>query len=402
MTKVSNEEIVKKAMITAADIASSGKMNPVQSNTFLDYVYDMTQLRNMVRLVRFTNESMEIDKIAVHSRVAILKSEARSTQILRGITTSKVTLRPVDLTVPWEISDNFADFSIEGEQIYDTVMRMMATQAGNDVEEQLIDSNTLGPARLHSDLIEGGENTKVAKDTFLSAYDGWLRLADSGNIADAEGADISSSFFSKMIRTMPRKFRRIRRDMRFLVSMDHEQLYRERKGARQTAAGDEAESSTNNLKAYGIEVVPVPLLDSEPRVVEHVTLGVAPATITLAYAPISPTGEFYATNSTLSTSPTTPYIPTTDYTINRTTGVFATVEGAGMAAGGTYKITYQTQGQALLTDYQNLIMAIGRDIRLEQDRDKATAMNQFYIHARVYGAVEEVTAIVKGINIGLE
>jgi len=397
-----NEEIIEKAKIETSAIAASGKMNPKQATIFLNYVYDMTQLRNVVRLVRFTNETMNIDKLGVHSRVMVPKAEARAASLRRGVTPSQITLAPKDVTVPWEISDNFADYNLEGSNIYNTIAMLMATQFANDLEELLITGNTLGYARLQSDMIEGGSSTQVVKDSGMALFDGWLKLADSGNIYDALGADISSSLLSKMILAMPRKFRRVRKDMRFLVSMDHEQLYRERKGARQTAAGDQAETTQGRLTPYGIEMVPVPLLDSEPYVVEHVTLGAAPAATTLTYKPITTTSEFYVTPSTLAGSPVTPYLETTDYTINRTTGVFTTVGGMAMAAGGTFKITYQSKGQAILTDYQNLIMAIGRDIRMEEDRDHAAAVNQYFIHARIYGAIEEVTAVVKGINIGLE
>jgi hypothetical protein len=49
----------------------------------------------------------------------------------------------------------------------------------------------------------------------------------------------------------------------------------------------------------------------------------------------------------------------------------------------------------------NLILAIGRDIRIERDRDIYKGVNQFAITTRIHAQVEELTAIVKGINVGL-
>ena len=74
---------------------------------------------------------------------------------------------------------------------------------------------------------------------------------------------------------------------------------------------------------------------------------------------------------------------------------------AGAVVSGTFKVTYESEGQGLLTDQNNLILAIGRDIRIERDRDIYKAVTQFAITTRVSVNVEEVTAIVKGLNIGL-
>lgn len=398
---MTNQELIQKAQIVTDDLASGGKLNPKQAEKFIDYVIDVTELKGSVRTVKFSNEKMQIDKIGVSQRVAMPKVEARAPHLRRGVQTSQIELEPKDIIVPWEISDSFPDQCIEGEDITDTVTRLMATQTANDMEELLIDGNTLGPARLESDLVEGGSDTEVRKDTYIELFDGWLRLADSGHVYDAGGADISSAIFSKMILEMPKKFRRTRRNLRFFTSMDHEQLYREKVGARQTGQGDRANQTQEELTPFGVPLSPVPLLDAEPRVVEHVTFAAAPDTQELRYAPIGTT--VYITPTGLGVAPQTPYTEggASDYTVNRTTGEITTVGGGTMAGGGTYKVTYQSQGQSLLTDYQNLIFAIGKDIRIERGRDIFASMNQFVITARIYAQIEETDAVVKGINIGL-
>lgn len=399
--QMTNEQIIEKAVITTDALASAGKLSPKQSDQFIDYVIDVTMLRGQVRVVRFTQESMDIDKIGVGSRVTVPKSEASATQIRRGVTTSKITLTPKDQMTPFEISDNFPDQCIEGERVEDTVTRLMATQTGNDLEELCINGDLLGPARIQLDILEGGHASDVVKDTFIAQFDGWLRLADSGNLYDASGADISSTIFSRMINSMPNKFRRVRQNLRFLASPDHEQLYREKTGARQTPQGDAANQSQAPLTPFGIPLVAIPLLDSEPRIVEHVTFAAAPDTQALRYTNIGTTVTI--TNTTLSSTPTTPFVEggAADYTVNRTTGQVTSVAAGAMNAGGIFKITYHSAGQVLLTDYQNLIMAIGRDIQIENDRDIYRGVTQFAITTRLSVNIEEVTAIVKGINIGL-
>ena len=40
--------------------------------------------------------------------------------------------------VPWELSDEFVTENLEGENVEDTIMRLMATQLSNDLEELYI------------------------------------------------------------------------------------------------------------------------------------------------------------------------------------------------------------------------------------------------------------------------
>jgi hypothetical protein len=399
--QMTNEELIEKAVITTDALATAGKLNPVQSDQFIDFVIDVTMLKGNVRVVRFRNETMQIDKIGVGARVTVPKAEAQAPQIRRGVTTSKVELTPKDQMTPFEISDNFPDQSIEGERVEDTVTRLMATQTANDLEELMINGDILGPARIESDLVDGGHATDVIKDAFMAQFEGWLRNADSANVYDAEGADIGSIIFSRMINSLPVKFRRVRQNLRFLCSLDHEQLYREKVGARQTPAGDEANRTVAPLTPYGIPLVGVPLLEAEPRVVEHITFAAAPDTQALRYAPIGT--DVTITATTLGNSPTTPQVEggAADYTVDRTAGTITSVAGGAMNAGGTFKVTYHSQGQMLLTDYMNLILAIGRDITIERDRDIYKGVTQFAITTRLSVNVEEVTAMVKGINIGL-
>lgn len=399
--QMTNEELIQKAVITTDALATAGKLNPVQSDQFIDFVIDVTMLKGNVRVVRFRNETMQIDKIGVGARVTVPKAEAQAPQIRRGVHTSKVELTPKDQMTPFEISDNFPDQSIEGERVEDTVTRLMATQTANDLEELMINGDVLGPARIEADLVDGGHATDVVRDAFMAQFNGWLRAADSANIYDAEGADVGSIIFSRMINSLPVKFRRVRGNLRFLCSLDHEQLYREKVGARQTPAGDEANRAMAPLTPFGIPLVGVPLLEAEPRVVEHITFAAAPDTQALRYAPIG--ADVTITPTTLGNSPQTPFVEgaAADYTVDRTAGTISSVAGGAMNAGGTFKVTYHSQGQMLLTDYMNLILAIGRDITIERDRDIYKGVTQFAITTRISVNIEEVTAIVKGINIGL-
>lgn len=396
---MTNEELVQKAITAAEDLVAGGKLNDVQSDMFIDYVIDTTELRGSVRTVRFRNENLNIDKIGVGQRVTVPKEEARDPGVRFGISTSKVVLTPVELMTPFEISDNFGEHSIEGEDVEDTVVRIMSTQAAIDYEELMINGDVLGPAQLEADLLpEGGSTTQYVKDTFLAKFNGWLRLLDSGNVYDAAGANISTKIFSGMIKKMPIKFRRTRRNLRFLMAMDLEQNWREKVSSRATAQGDRALTSTDRIPVFGVPMVPVPLLEAEPMVVEHATVS-HPQTVNLRYENVS---SVVVTRQALGKTPETPYVLTTDYTVDATAGTVSTAAAGAFDPGPVdVKITYRSESQMMLCDMNNLIMGIGRDVRMEQDRDIFKSVNQFAITTKIAVQVEEVTATVKGINIGL-
>lgn len=400
MSRLSNEHLIRvlveKGVITSADLAAGGKLNPKQADKFIDYVVDVTGLKNMARIVRFRNEQMDIDKIGVGNRVTVPAAEARDPAVRRGITRTKVTLQPVEVMTPFEISDTFAEVNLEGENVKDHIVQMMARQTGNDIEELAITGDVLGEAKLESDLIAGGSTTHYVKDAFLALFSGWLRQADGGNLVNLGGASVSANIFSQMINAMPIKFRRRRDRLKFLVSPDLEQLFRERISSRATKMGDDALNGEENMKPFGIELVPVPLLPLNPPVVEHVTLtGTTP--VSLRYANIVE-GSVVVTTSTLGNTPEVAYIEDTDYSIDEATGVITRI-GGSISSGQVVKVTYAAPPQIILTHMDNLIFAIGRDIRIEKDRDIFARLDQWAITTKIDAEFEELTAVVKGYNI---
>jgi hypothetical protein len=105
--------------------------------------------------------------------------------------------------------------------------------------------------------------------------------------------------------------------------------------------------------------------------------------------------------TSLSQTPTTPFVGGgTDYTLDATAGTIARVGGGAIGDGDTVKVTYDANPQILLTHQMNFIVGIGRDIRIEKDRDIYKGVNQYAITAKVAVQFEEVDAIVKGSNIG--
>lgn len=202
-----------------------------------------------------------------------------------------------------------------------------------------------------------------------------------------------------MIKEMPDKWKRVRRNMRFMASTDHEQNYRNSVAARATAAGDSALNSTQNMTPFGVEVVPLPLLPTQPTVTKHVTLtGTTP--VSLGFKNVS---DVIVLPATLGNNPTTPYLAGgTDYTLDAVNGTVARAGGGAIPDGTLVKVTFKTQGQMILTEMRNLILGMGREISIKRDEDIYADVSQYAIHAKVAVQIEETDAAVLGINIGLD
>lgn len=400
-TKVSNEELLEKAAITTAEIVAAGRLNDAQADKFIDFVIDVTGLQGKVRVVRFRNDKMDIDKIGVGKRVAVAKKEAVDPGVRRKINTSKVTLQPEEIMVPWEMSDEFVQENLEGEAVEDTIMRLMATQLSNDLEELYIQGDKLGHAKFESELVDGGSATDAVMDTYLALQDGWLKLAGASHVVDHNGQNIGHQVFSDMIVEMPSKFKRNKRNLKFFCSDTTEQLFRNNLAARATGLGDQAATQEMNLMPFGIELVPLALLPQTPLVTEHKTL-VGTTAVALKHKNIVAGSEIVVLQSMNANpkAPVTPFVNGVDYSLNLATGSLARIGGA-LADPSDVKITYMSESQMWLTEFRNMILGIGRDIRMERDRNIFGSVTEFAMTARVACQIEETDAVVLGINIGL-
>lgn len=400
--KLSNEEILQKAAITTAEIVAAGRLNDAQADRFIDFVIDVTGLNGRVRVVRFRNDKMDIDKIGVGRRVAVPKKEATDPGLRRKISTSKITLQPEEIMVPWEMSDEFVSENLEGEAVEDTIMRLMATQFSNDLEELYIQGDKLGPVRFESELIDGGSATEVVVDTYLALQNGWLKLSGATHVVDHNGQNIGHQIFSDMIVEMPSKFKRNKKNLKFFASDTTEQLFRNNLASRATGLGDTAATSEINLRPFGIELVPLALLPQTPLVTEHKTLAGTTA-VSLKHKNIVAGSDIVVLQSIDANPrvPVTPFINTTDYVLNNALGTLARAGAGAISDPSDVKITYQSESQMWLTEFRNLILGIGRDIRMERDRNIFSSVTEFAMTARVATQIEETDACVLGINIGL-
>lgn len=206
---MSNELLQKVIETTTVGADGGGLLKPEQSNRFIDYMFDATILTRVARTIRMRADTTEIDKVGVGERLMVLATEADGTFANSGATFSKISLTTKKLRLDWELSSESLEDNIEGEALEDHIARLMATQAGNDVE----------------DLALNGD-TALTSNALLKAFDGFRKLAlGGGYVVDAGGDPISKAVFNSALKAMPRKYKQRRNQLRFFTGSNLVQDY---------------------------------------------------------------------------------------------------------------------------------------------------------------------------------
>jgi hypothetical protein len=184
-------------------------------------------------------------------------AEADNTATNAAVTFSKISLTTKKLRLDWELSTESLEDNIEGADLEDHIARMMATQAGNDIEDVVLNGTGSGSG-------------------LMSAFQGVVAKSKAyGHVVDAAGANVSRAAFNSALKALPRKYKQRRTDLRFLAGSNLIQdfLYANSIGTNQTIPQDIASSIIRGDVAplggpsgyvapfaFGIPIVEVPLL----------------------------------------------------------------------------------------------------------------------------------------------
>ena len=244
----------------ASENGNGGLLNPEQSARFLDYMFDATVIGKVARTVRMRADTTEIDRMSVGEKLMKLATEGDNDATNAAVTFSKISLSTKKLRLDWELSTESLEDNIEGADLEDHIARMMATQAGNDIEDVVLNGNT-----------------SLSSDNLYKAFDGVVKKAKAnGHVVDAAGAAVSRAVFNSALKALPRKYKQRRADLRFLAGSNLIQdfLYANSIGTNQTIPQDIASSVIRGQGvqplggpagyvapfAFGIPIVEVPLL----------------------------------------------------------------------------------------------------------------------------------------------
>jgi hypothetical protein len=246
-------------------VGSEGKgglLNPEQSARFLDYMFDATVVGKLARTVRMRADTTEIDRIGVGEKLMKLAAEAENTGSNAAVQFSKISLTTKKLRLDWELSTESLEDNIEGADLEDHIARLMATQAGNDLEDVVLNGDT-----------------SLSSDNLYKAFDGIVKIAKAnGHVVDADGDEISRNVFNNALKALPRKYKQRRPDLRFLSGSNliQDYLYSTSQNISNVNPQDIAASiirgETAGLGgpagftapfAFGIPIVEVPLLKED-------------------------------------------------------------------------------------------------------------------------------------------
>lgn len=209
-----SDDILEKAAadtVTTAVVSAGtgGLLNPEQSNRFIDYMWDATVLAQDARTIRMRSDTVDIDKVGVGTKLVALATEATDTGANSAATFTKVSLTTKKLRLDWEISTESLEDNIEGEALENHIAQLMATQAGNDIEDLLINGDTT-----------------LSGDPLYKAFDGWRKLSlGGGRVVEGGGATISKATFNSALKTLPRKYKARRNQLRFYTGSNLVQDY---------------------------------------------------------------------------------------------------------------------------------------------------------------------------------
>ena len=258
----------------SSNLSGNGLLYPDQANRFLDYMWDATILAKAARTIRMRSNTTEIDRVAVGQRIMTVAQEdnprdyvgasgtytnANSTTFTaQGAQFHKVSLTTRKLRLDWELSAESLEDNIEGPDLEDHIARLMATQAGNDIEDVLINGVGSGTG-------------------LLSAFKGFRQLAyDNAHVVDAGGFGLDKAVFNEAIKRLPRKYKQRRNQLRFFSGSNlvQDYLYNQTQSAGSAnpfdiasgiirgdvVANDGGPGSVTPF-AFGIPVINVPLMD---------------------------------------------------------------------------------------------------------------------------------------------
>lgn len=251
---MTNEELVKKADIALADLATAGKLNPEQTDRFIRVLIDQPTLLNAVRTVTMTGPERKINKIGFGSRIlrpAVSATALGSSDRVKpdlgsvSLTTKEVI---AEVNIPYDVLED----NIEGGNVntplqtgagglHQTIVDLIAERAALDLEELAIsgDTATIG-------------------DAYLALQDGYLKLA-TANVVNVGGA-FDKAAAKQALKTMPTRYLRNRPSLQHFVSVDNETEARDAYGARQTALGDQMVQGQLPIYLYGSKVTPAALM----------------------------------------------------------------------------------------------------------------------------------------------
>jgi hypothetical protein len=178
-----------------------GLLAPEAANRFIDYMWDATVLGSQVDVRRMRSNQEEFNRISIGERLVRVATEAVDDGVNVGVAFAKISLTVTKFRLDYEISTETLEDNLEGTDLEDHIARLMATQAGADLEYIAINGDTA-----------------LTSDPGLKGVDGWSkRLRAGAHVVDAAGSNLDRAVIHDAIKALPRKYRQNKQAFKFFT-----------------------------------------------------------------------------------------------------------------------------------------------------------------------------------------
>lgn len=207
---------------------AGGVLNPEQSRQFIDYIFDEMVLANDGRRVVMRANTMEVDKVRVGSRLVAKATQAEQTGANAAPAFTKIELTTTKFRLDYELSTESLEDNIEGQQLEDHIVRLMATQFGNDLEDIAINGRpaTSGDGTYNNTL--AGFIRQTLDTSYTGAHEAAAAIATMTNVwestpesGDGSTTTLSLEAIEAVYNALPRKFKARRQDLKFYMNSKH-------------------------------------------------------------------------------------------------------------------------------------------------------------------------------------
>lgn len=231
-----NQDVINKAEMTLASLKTGGLMNPTQSNTFIRMVQNAPTLLQDARVIPMESDSQKIEKIGFGQRILRPGQEGvgLTNEQKTAPTTSTVQLTAKEVIAEVNITYDTLENNIEGDNLQNTIMQMLAERAAVDIEELILNGDT------------------ASSDAYLAQLDG-IRKQATSHIVDVAGEPLTRQVFKQGYKAVPSKYLRIPQEFRFYTSPGQEVEWKDKVAERQTNLGDAAVQGGLS-SAFGVPV----------------------------------------------------------------------------------------------------------------------------------------------------
>ena len=390
--------INKSSVITPTSFTSPSALSREEADKFIDYVVDQSFMKSNARVERMNAPTKTIAKVGIGQNILKPAKSAVDPGNTVSITTDQLTLNTKEIIAIAEVSDDSLEDNIEGDAFVDHLMRMIAAQAANELDLMCMYGKRISNINEATDikqLVNGWVTIAREKGHKLNARDTSLFL-DEGSNSVASGY-IDPRKLSKIVKSLPNKYRGNKGNLRFLLADDIYQDYNDYMGARAVSTADPYLLGVGRLTYSNIPMTAVSLMPTDRPVIN-----ISGANTTL-------TSVANAGSSLLQVADATD-ISAADVLVLDFQGGYeeivtvVSVEEKNVtiaeklyyshAAGHEVKECTTDGTDLLMTDYRNLIFGIQRDIKWETERHPRRRSTSFVMTLRVDTEIENPDALV--------